>query len=146
MGLTLKGMTSKIPGEDPCHSAVLVRSLNHWFKVGAIWFLQAFPVRHRNLHTETSDSPRCIGVGTKNIFQSRTRQGSTSRWCDSRKAESSRRAGRKTFLSSATRGSWEGKRFFNEILCTCLQPISLGSFRFNKTAVHFANQFRRTVR
>lgn len=79
MGLTLKGMTSKIPGEDPCHSAVLVRSLNHWFKVGAIWFLQAFPVRHRNLHTKTSDSPRCIGVGTKNIFQSRTRQGSTSR-------------------------------------------------------------------
>jgi len=97
-----------------CHSAVLVRSLNHWFKVGAIWFLQAFPVRHRNLHTETSDSPRCIGVGTKNIFQSRTRQGSTSRWCDSRKAEPRRRAGRKTFLSSATRGSWEGKRFINE--------------------------------
>lgn len=83
-------LTSKRPGEDPCHGAVLVRSLNLWFKVGAIWLLQAFPVRNRNLHTEASDSPRCIGVGTKNIFQSRTRQGSTSRQCDSSKAESSR--------------------------------------------------------
>ena len=51
------------------------RSLNHGFKVGAIWHLQAF-LFTQNMHTDTRNGSRSKSVGTKSIFQSRTRQGS----------------------------------------------------------------------
>jgi len=61
-------------GEEPPPQCRVDKPLNRTFKVSALWFLQAFLYK-QNMHTKTKEGSIFMFVGSKNKYQSRTRQG-----------------------------------------------------------------------